>query len=81
MYTKALQLAKEYGIDDAELKWNAVLNFIREEIRALPKAPVPDEYVNFVDSIQEKPSQKYITQLKADVVSMMKNRTLEMQIK
>lgn len=81
LYTKALHLAKEYGIDDAELRWNAALNFIREEIRALPEAPIPDEYVNFVDSIQEKPSQKYITQMKADVVSLMKNRTLEMKVK
>lgn len=77
-YTRALQLAKEYGIDDAELRWNAVLNFMREEIMASPNEAIPDEYVNFVNSIQEKQSQKYITQLKQDVLALMKNRTIDL---
>lgn len=77
-YLKALQIAKEYGVDGKELRWNALLNFIREELTAFPNQPVPDEYINIVDNIKEEPCLKYITQLKADVKILMKNRTINL---
>ena len=78
LYTKAIHMANDLGIDDIEFQWNAMLNFMREEILAAPEAKVPDEYINYIDNIKELPHQKYITQLKSDVNALIKKRTLNM---
>ena len=65
-------------IDDIEFQWNAMLNFMREEILAAPDAKVPDEYINYIEDIKELPHQKYITQLKADVNALIKKRTIDL---
>lgn len=78
LYRDAIHRANDLEIDDIEFQWNAMLNFMREEILAAPDAKVPDEYINYIEDIKELPHQKYITQLKADVNALIKKRTIDL---
>ena len=67
-------MAKDLG--DQELVWNAVLNYLREEILATGE-PLPEEVSNEVKSIQANADQKYISALKDEIVALIEDRTIK----
>ena len=74
LYQEAIMMAKSLG--DQELVWNAVLNYLREEMLATGEQ-LPEEIINEVKSIQANADQKYITALKDDVIALIENRTIK----
>lgn len=74
LYQEAITMAKDLG--DQELVWNAVLNYLREEILATDER-LPEEVINEVRSIQANPDQKYISALKDEVIALVEGRTIK----
>jgi len=74
LYQEAITMAKDLG--DQELVWNAVLNYLREEILATGER-LPEEVINEVKSIQANADQKYISALKDEVVALIEDRTIK----
>ena len=73
-------MTKEEGLS-IDYNQNALLNFFREELLASEGNMALDDitYIeNYVNSIKEESTQKYITALKNDVKALLKNRTVEM---
>lgn len=73
LYHEAITMAKDIG--DQELVWNAVLNYLREEMLATGEQ-LPDGVINEVRSIQANADQKYISALKDEVIDLIENRTI-----
>lgn len=73
LYQEAITMAKDIG--DQELVWNAVLNYLREEMLATGEQ-LPNEVINEVRGIQANSDQKYISVLKDEVVALIENRTM-----
>lgn len=76
LYQEAITKAKDLG--DQELVWNAVLNYLREEILATGEQ-LTEEVINEVKSIHAGDDQKYITALKDEVIALVENRTIKSQ--
>lgn len=74
LYQEAITMAKDLG--DQELVWNAILNYLREEMLATG-VRLPEEVINEVRSIQANADQKYITALKEEVIALIEDRTIK----
>ena len=73
MYLKAIKAAKEV-IEDPTYNWNAILNFIREEIMATHVIPTDVDLV--LAQIHDTQKDKGVKALKADVQDLIaKGRT------
>ena len=79
LYLEAVRMTKEEGLS-IDYNQNALLNFFREELLASGGNMAVEDltYIeNYVNSIKEESTQKYITALKNDVMVLLKNRTIE----
>ena len=72
LYHSAINMARD--LNDQELLWNAVLNYLREEFIATGEQPT-EEVVNKVKGIQANSDQKYISALKEEVLALWEKKT------
>ena len=73
LYLEAIKDAKNI-IEDPTYNWNAILNFIREEI--LATNIIPSDVVTVLSQIHETPKDKGVTALKQDILKLIaKERT------
>lgn len=80
LYLEAARMTKEEGLS-IDYNQNALLNFFREELLASEGNMAAEDltYIdNYVKSVHEESTQKYITALKNDVTALLKNRTVEL---
>ena len=73
LYLEAIKAADNIA-DDPTYNWNAILNFIREEI--LATNIIPSDVVTVLSQIHETPKDKGVKTLKQDILKLIaKGRT------
>lgn len=75
LYLEAIKDSKDI-LDDPTYNWGAMLNYIREEI--LVSKVIPSEVDSILSQIKERPQDKGIKALKQDVLSLIRNRTMQL---
>lgn len=75
LYLEAIKDSKDI-FDDPTYNWGAMLNYIREEI--LVSKVIPSEVDSILSQIKERPQDKGIKALKHDVLSLIRNRTMQL---
>lgn len=68
MYLQSIKAAKDI-LDDPTYNWNAMLNFVREEI--LATNIIPSDVDEVLNQIREHPKDKGVKMLKQDIQKLV----------